>query len=120
MYFDPRAIFMLVVLVGVTGWVLKSLMVTWSGIRKGDQGRDRMADLEERMRKVEAATASVLVDVSTMREKQRFMGQLKAGSESREPAHRAENHREMTQDSGISPMVTQNIPIIPRARSPRG
>ena len=118
MYFDPRAIFMLVVLVGVTGWVLKSLMVTWSGIRKGDQGRDRIADLEERMRKVEAATASVLVDVSTMREKQRFMAKLGAGPNP-EPAPRPEIHREV-QDSGISPMVTQNIPIIPRARSPRG
>ena len=118
MDFDPRVLFMLVVLVGVTGWVLKSLMVTWSGLQRREESGDRMAAMEERMRKVEAATASVLVDVSTMREKQRFMTKLSAGPNQQTPP-KPDIHREV-EDSGISPMMTQNIPIIPRARSPRG
>lgn len=120
MYFDPRALFMLVVLVGVTGWVLKSLMVTWHGLRKGG-GRDsgRLAEMEERMRKVETATSSLLVDVSGLREKQRFMVRLQAGADARDNAPHQEQRPDESYGAGPSPMVTQSIPIIPRARSPR-
>lgn len=104
---------MLAVLVGVTGWVLRGLMMTWHRISKeGEPQSKRLDDMEERLRKIEAATSSLLVDVSGMREKQRFMTKLQAGaSEQRALAAVADQGGE-----GLSPMSTQSIPIIPRAR----
>ncbi len=104
---------MLAVLVGVTGWVLRGLMMTWHRLNREDEPRkDRVDAMEERLRKIEAATSSLLVDVSSMREKQRFMTKLQAGaSEQRALAAVADQASE-----GISPMSTQSIPIIPRAR----
>ena len=113
MFFDPRAVFLLIVLVGVTGWVARGLMVTWHRLNKGaGEGGDRMADIEERMRKVEAATSSLLVDVSGMREKLRFMARLQAGVDSRDESSKIEHRKE----GELSPMVTQSIPAIPRVR----
>lgn len=112
---DPRALFMLAVLVGVTGWVLKGLMMTWHRLNRdaGPQSK-KFDEMEERLRKIEAATSSLLVDVGNMREKQRFMAKLQAGSnEQRAIAAAAES----SGDSGVSPMLTQSIPIIPRAGS---
>lgn len=110
----------LVVLAGVIGWFLKSLMVTREGLSKGG-GPDssRFAEMEERMRKVETATSSLLVDVSGMREKQRFMARLQAGADARDSAPQQDQRPDASHGAGLSPMVTQSIPIIPRARSPR-
>ncbi len=101
---------MLVVLVGVTGWVLKGLMVTWHRLHQGDrQAHDtaasRSSDTEERLRKLESATSSLLVDVSGMREKQRFMARLQAGADAQAGpgAHPG--------SESMSPMVTQSVPI---------
>ena len=118
MFFDPRALFMLVVLVGVTGYVVKNVLLAMYRLNKGDQPRgsgDRMAEMEERIRKIETATSSLLVDVSSMREKQRFMARLQSGAPPRE-APPAERRNE----GDTSPMVTQSIPIMPRVGSPRG
>ena len=113
MFFDPRELLMLAVLIGVTGWVLKGLMLTWHRVQKsGEPQSKKFEEMEERLRKIEAATSSLLVDVSTMREKQRFMAKLQAtGAEQRAIA------AERSGDTGISPMDTQSIPIIPRMGS---
>lgn len=111
MLLDPRALFMLVILVGVTGWVLKGLMVTWHRLQKGDRGNDKLVDIEERLRKVETATTSLLVDVTGMREKERFMARLQSGASARESAAKMEHRSE----GDVSPLVTQNIPVMPRA-----
>lgn len=102
----------MVVLAGVLGWFLKTLMISKRGI-------DRFAEMEERMRKVETATSSLLVDVSGLREKQRFMARLQAGADARDNAPHQEQRPDESYGAGASPMVTQSIPIIPRARSPR-
>lgn len=115
MFLDPRALFMLVVLVGVTGWVIKGLMLTRHRLDKGDGSNgDKITEMEDRLRKVEAATSSLLVDVTSIREKQRFMAKLQAGAPLRESTP-----VEPRGEADISPMVTQSIPIIPRGRSPR-
>jgi len=116
MILEPPAVLLLIVLVGVTGWVTKGLMMTWYRLNKGDPASDRMAEMEERMRKVEAATSSLLVDVSGMREKQRFMARLQAGVDSPDRTPKSEQRAE----GELSPMVTQSIPIIPRVGFPRG
>jgi hypothetical protein len=115
MFFDPRELLMLAVLIGVTGWVLKGLMITWHRVhRSGEPQSRKFEEMEERLRKIEAATSSLLVDVSAMREKQRFMAKLQAtGAEQRAIAAAAER----SSDTGISPMDTQSIPIIPRMGS---
>lgn len=116
MFLDPRALFMLVVLVAVTGFVGKNLMMAFYRLNKGEQStrKDGMAEMEERLRKIEAATSSLLVDMSSMREKQRFMARLQSGSAPKE-MQAAENSAE----GSISPMKTQSIPITPRVGSPR-
>jgi len=116
MFFDQREIFLLIALVAVTGWVARGLMATWFRLKKGvGEGGDRMSDMEERMRKVEAATSSLLVDVSGMREKQRFMARLQAGVDTPSATPKPEQMKE----GELSPMVTQSIPAMPRVGSHR-
>ena len=119
MFFDPGSIFMLVVLVAVTGYVLKSLLVTWHRLSRDEKpGSNRLGDIETRLGKVEIATSSLLVDISGMRDKQRFMARLGEGKGSLQaaPAHSPSSH---ASDAGISPLDTQSIPIVPRMRTPR-
>lgn len=88
-------------------------MMTWHRMNNGpDAGAGKFQEMEERLRKIEAATSSLLVDVSSMREKQRFMTKLQAAPEPRPIPAAVETGT----DSGISPLVTQSIPILPRAR----
>ena len=117
MFLDPRALFMLVVLVSVTGFVVKNVIFAVYRLNQGSQQRGsdaKMAEMEERLRNIEAATSSLLVDVSSIKEKQRFMTRLQAGVAPKEtPA------MEKRPEGDVSPMVTQSIPIIPRVGSPR-
>lgn len=112
MYFDPRAIFLMIVLVAVTGWVGRGLMVSWYKLRREEKSASNLGDLDERLRRIEAAVSGVITDVSVMREKERFMARLQAGASSRESQSRQESMKE----GDISPLITQNIPVIPRAR----
>jgi hypothetical protein len=112
MFFDPPAIFLLIVLVGVTGWVTRGLMVTWYNLRGGRKASHEGArDVEERLRKLEAATSSLITDVTGMREKERFMARLQASAAS----HEVQTKSEVTRTGELSPMVTQSIPVMPRA-----
>ncbi len=106
---------MLAVLIAVTGFVGKNLMMAFYRLNKGDQStrKDGTAELEERLRKIEAATSSLLVDMSSVKEKQRFMVRLQAGAAPREAG------ADRSSEGDISPMKTQSIPIIPRVGSPR-
>jgi hypothetical protein len=116
MFLDPRALFMLVVLVGVTGFVVKNVILSVYRLNSNSQSRgesDRMAEMEERLRKIEAATSSLLVDISSIKEKQRFMAKLQSGSTAKEPP------AQTRPEGDTSPMVTQSIPIIPRVGTPR-
>src|SRR5688500_18346198 len=104
MLFDPRELFFLVVVIGVTGWVLRGLMVTWHRLYKDDpKTTANSADVEERLRKLEAATTSIIVDMSSMNEKHRFMARLQAGIEARDRAAKAQ---QISTESDVSPMVT--------------
>jgi hypothetical protein len=115
MFFDPRALFFLAVLIGVTGWVARGLMVTWHNLRRGKaSGSDMMKDMEERLRKVEAATSGLITDMSVMREKERFMARLKASATTHEPTA-----AETMRTGEVSPMVRQSVPVIPRAERQR-
>lgn len=117
MFLDPRGLLMLVVLVGVTGYVIKNVLFAVYRLNRGSESRtsnDRLAEMEERLRKVETATSSLLVDISSIKEKQRFMARLQSGAPPREtPAS------EKRPEADVSPMVTQSVPIIPRVGTPR-
>jgi hypothetical protein len=116
MYLDPRGLFMLVVLVAVTGFVVKNVLLTAFRVSRGDRpGGDRMGEMEERLRKIEAATSSLLVDISSMKEKQRFMTRLQAGVAPGATSAPAEKKNE----DELDPMSTQSVPAIPRIGSPR-
>lgn len=115
MFLDPRALFMLAVVIAVAGYVAKGLMVSWYKLNRGDKPQgDSLSEMAERLRKVEAATSSLLVDVHSMREKERFMTRLQAGA-APAPREAPAALAEGAKDSGPSPMVIQSMPAIPRA-----
>lgn len=99
--------FLAIILVAVTGVLARWLLVTWLDSRRDSRPAGVPVDLEERLRKIEAATSGLIMDMSAMREKERFMTRLKAGADSRD-----DSTRPTTSDAGEpSPMATQNIPI---------
>ena len=107
---------MLAVLIGVTAWAIKGLMFARHRLKTENESVKRMEDMEERLRKIEAATTSLLVDVSSMREKQRFMAKLQATSDQAPKALTTSSVSQESVESGVSPMLTQSIPVV-RARS---
>lgn len=107
MFYDPRALFSLIILVGVAGWVARGLMVSFYKLRKEEKSSASVGDIEERLRRLEAAVSGVIADVTTIREKERFMARLQASKE-------LQSKQEMTNTGEISPMMTQNIPVMPR------
>ncbi|MGE5748452.1 MAG: hypothetical protein ACM31F_00715 [Gemmatimonas sp.] len=111
MYLDPRAVFMLVVLVGVTGWVAKGLMVSFFRLARENKPSSSFAELDERLKKIEAATSGLIMDVAAIREKERFMARLQASAAAKEVQIKADTPKE----GELSPLVTQSIPVMPRA-----
>lgn len=111
MFFEPASLFMLTVFVAVTGYVVKGLIVALKRVDRGSKPPgDRMGEMEERLRKVEVATSSLLVDMTGMREKERFMARLSENAAARQ----AQPSPTSTAEDELSPMMTQNIPINPR------
>ena len=111
MYLDPRAIFMLVVLVGVTGWVAKGLMVSFFRLARDNKSSSNFAELDERLKKIEAATSGLIMDVAAIHEKERFMARLQASAAVKE----AQIKSDIPKEGELSPLVTQSIPVLPRA-----
>ena len=110
MFFDPRAILLLIILVAVSGWVARGLMSSFSKLRREDGTSSTLSSIEERLKRVEEATGGLITDVTAIREKERFMAKLQASASTRESQSRHE-----TKEGEPSPFVTQNIPVIPRA-----
>ncbi len=112
MFFDPRAVLLLIVLVAVSGWVARGLMASWFKLRREESPGTNLSDMDERLKRIEAATSGLITEVASIREKDRFMARLQASASTREaPA------RQDTREGESSPFVTQNIPVIPRVRS---
>lgn len=109
MFFDPRAIALLIILVAVSGWVARGLMSSWFKLRREDATASSMSSLDERLKRIEEATSGLISDVTAMREKERFMARLQASASTRETTSRQESR-----EGEPSPFVTQNIPVIPR------
>ena len=109
MFFDPRAIALLIILVAVSGWVARGLMASWFKLRRDDPPTSNLASIDERLKRIEEATSGLIMEVTAIREKERFMAKLQASASSRETQARHE-----TKDGDPSPFVTQNIPVIPR------
>ena len=111
MYLDPRAVFMLVVLVGVTGWVARGLMVSFFRLSRENRSSSSFSDLDERLKKIEAATSGLIMDVAAIREKERFMARLQATAAAKENQIKTDTPKE----GELSPLMTQSIPVLPRA-----
>jgi hypothetical protein len=112
MFPNPPQIIAFALLVIVAGYVARGFLVTWYRLSRGsDESGDRLAQLEERVGKIEAATSSLLVDVTNIRDKQRFMSALRDPLPAAPPVA-----SQAASNAGPSPMVTQSIPIIPRIR----
>jgi hypothetical protein len=109
MFLDPPRIFMLILLVAVSGWVARGLMASFFKLRRDDGTSANLMNIEERLKRIEEATSGLITDVTAIREKERFMAKLQASASTREAQSRHE-----TKDGEPSPFVTQNIPVIPR------
>lgn len=107
MFLDPRAIALLIILVAVSGWVARGLMASWFKLRREDSSTSSLSNIEERLKKIEEATSGLIMDVTAIREKERFMARLQAS---------ATVHSTKESKDTDSPFVTQNIPVIPRAK----
>jgi len=109
MFFDPRAIVLMIVLVAVSGWVARGLMSSFFKLRRDDGASSSLSSIEERLKRIEEATSGLIMDVTAMREKERFMAKLQASASTRDTQGRHE-----AKEGEPSPFVTQNIPVIPR------
>ena len=109
MFFDPRAIVLMIILVAVSGWVARGLMSSFFKLRRDDGTSSSLSSIEERLKRIEDATSGLIMDVTAMREKERFMAKLQASASTRDTQPRHE-----TKEGEPSPFVTQNIPVIPR------
>ena len=109
MFFDARAIVLMIVLVAVSGWVARGLMSSFFKLRREDGTSASLSSIEERLKRIEDATSGLIMDVTAMRVKERFMAKLQASASTRESQPRHE-----TKEGEPSPFVTQNIPVIPR------
>ena len=107
MFLDPRAIALLIILVAVSGWVARGLMASWFKLRREDASASSLSNIEDRLKKIEEATSGLIMDVTAIREKERFMARLQAS---------ATVHSTKETKDAESPFVTQNIPVIPRAK----
>ena len=108
MFLDPRSLFLLIILVAVSGWVARGLMASWFKLRREDSSTSSMGNIEERLKKIEEATSGLIMDVTAIREKERFMARLQASASVQSTKEPKE---------GESPFVTQNIPVIPRIKA---
>ena len=109
MFFDPRAVFLMILLVAVSGWVARGLMTSWFKLSREGSAGSSLSDMDERLKRIEAATSGLITEVASIREKDRFMARLQASAVTRESPSRPE-----TKEGEASPFVTQNIPVIPR------
>ncbi|HEX6575853.1 MAG TPA: hypothetical protein VF042_12865 [Gemmatimonadaceae bacterium] len=107
MFFDPRSLFLLIIFVGVTGWIVRGVMGSLYKLRREEKPSPGAGDIEERLRRIEASLSGVITDVAAIREKERFMARLQASRE-------LQSKQEATREGDISPLVTQNIPVMPR------
>lgn len=108
MFLDPRTIALLIILVAVSGWVARGLMASWFKLRREDSSTSSMSNIEDRLKKIEEATSGLIMDVTAIREKERFMARLQASA----TVHSTKETKE-----GESPFVTQSIPVIPRVKA---
>lgn len=114
MYLDPRDLVMGLIFVAVSGWVIRGIMASLYKLRRENKTGPNLEELDDRLKKVEAATTSILLEVQTIREKERFMARLQASATTKEIASKSH-----AANDGDSPFQTQNIPVIPRASIPR-
>jgi hypothetical protein len=110
MYLTPVSVFMTVVLIAASGWVIRGIMASLYKLQRENKTGPNLEELDDRLKKVEAATTSILLEVQTIREKERFMARLQASATTKEIAARSQ-----AANDGDSPFQTQNIPVIPRA-----
>ena len=72
MFFDPRAMVLMIILVAVSGWVARGLMSSFFKLRREDGASASLTNIEERLKRIEEATSGLIMDVTAMREKERF------------------------------------------------
>lgn len=125
MIFGSGFILALVILVVVTGSVVKS--VIGSLLQRGERGQSatgRLAKMEERISRMEEATSGLISEFAAVRERERFMTQLvetrarqdarsSAGAAAIVPAGAAPS-----QPEGTSPFVVQTVSAARRVVKP--
>jgi hypothetical protein len=114
MELNPVNLLLSLILVGTVGWVIRGLMASWFKLKREDHAGANSSDMEDRLRKIESTMASLVIEVQSIREKDRFMAKLQATASTREISGKSESS-----ENDVSPLMTQSIPVIPRVRLPR-
>jgi hypothetical protein len=118
MRIGPPFILALVILVVVTGTVIKSVLNTWLG--RGGGGRsvgERLAKMEERIARIEDATSGLVAEFAAVRERERFMTQLvesRARKDARASAASSNAPAPASPSDEPSPFVVQTVSAVRR------
>lgn len=126
MIFGSGFILALVILVVVTGSVVKSVIA--SVLQRSEGGRSapgRLAKMEERITRMEEATSGLIAEFAAVRERERFMTQL-VETRSRQDARNAAGAPEIipaegatpSAKEGTSPFVVQTVSAARRVVKP--
>lgn len=121
MFFLPKILIAMAILMAVTGVVVRTLMGAW--FRRGEGGSSatgRLAKMEERIAGIEDATSGLVAEFAAVRERERFMTQLvesRARKDARAAAEPASNVPTAPADE-TSPFVVQTVSAARRTAKP--
>ena len=121
MRIGPPFILALVILIVVTGTVIKSVLNTWLGRGGSGTVAERLAKMEERIARIEDATSGLVAEFAAVRERERFMTQLvesRARKDARAAAEIASPTAARATGDEESPFVVQTVSAARRVPRP--
>jgi hypothetical protein len=107
MRIEPGSVEALVVIIVTTGIMIRVVTGGW-GKRPGRTSSERIAQLEERVQKIEVATSTIVAEFAAVREREQFLRRLvesKSRKSGETPAAPAVN----TPIDTTSPFVVQTV-----------
>lgn len=122
MPFEPPFILALAILVAVSGIVMRGLLNTWLGRGQGGaSAAARLANMEERIARIEDATSGLVAEFAAVRERERFMTQLvesRARKDARTTAESSSAAAVTSTGDEPSPFVVQTVSAARRVPRP--
>ncbi|HVD60625.1 MAG TPA: hypothetical protein VNC11_07100 [Gemmatimonadaceae bacterium] len=109
---EPGSVEAIVVLIVTTGIMVRVVMGGW-GKRSGRTSTEKIAQLEERVQKIEEATSTIVAEFAAVREREQFLRRL-VESKSRKSADTPAAAPATTPIDTTSPFVVQTVSAVRR------